>query len=235
MSAATSDRATRQKPGEIRALGIAAAAILFAGCLACIDADGYAVDGADTSGYRFLGVVRKGEDNTDGSDGTLNTEVYAKGDFLLASSGLAAEDVGKAVYLIDNQTVGLSANASVDQHIFVGRITKVESATACWVAIDPDGVDPNLIDVTVDVAGAAAAGTLTSGLATIAAAIDSTASGLYVKAVTAMSAYVIATGLSAGRKVVTTNYTVSGGVITCVTDESLNRLHVSLRGVLKQS
>lgn len=232
MSAATSDRPTRQKAGEIRALGVAAAAVMLAGCLACIDADGYAVDGSDTTGYRFLGVCREGKDNTDGADGDLTAEVYAKGEFLFASSGLAAEDIGKAVYLVDNQTVGLSGNASVDFHIYVGRITKVESATACWVAIDPDGVDPNLVDVTVDVAGTNAAAV---SLATIAAAILSTASDIYVKAVTGMQAYVTATGASAGRKVVTTNYTLSGGVITTVTDESANRLFISLRGVLKQS
>lgn len=137
MSAATSSRPTAQKPRNVGLCGVSGAAVFFAGVLLCYDTDGYLVNGADTAGLRFAGVAREDVDNTTGADDALDATFYREGTFKFASTGLTAADVGKRVYVIDNQTVGIRDHASVDQGIYVGVITEVVSATACYVDIQP--------------------------------------------------------------------------------------------------
>ncbi len=137
MSAAISSRVTAQKTFGVGVCGLAALALIFSGCMLCYDADGFIVDGADTAGLRFAGVSRSDEDNTAGADGDVKATFFREGVFQFATSGLTAADVGKKVYLIDNQTVGLITHASVDQDIYVGTIAEYVSATSCYVAIDP--------------------------------------------------------------------------------------------------
>lgn len=230
MSATTTDRATSRKEGVMGICGMAAVAIL-AGTLVCYNSSGYLTGGADTSGYTFAGVAYKAVDNSTGSAGDLTGEFYRRGAYQFASAALSADDVGKPVYLLDNQTVVLSGHASLTQHIYVGRITEVLSATSCYVDIRPGEKDPNLVDAVVDVAGTNAAAL---NLSTPAASLATGGTEIYVKAVLAVWAFATSGGASAGRKVVTTNYTLSGGTITTVTDESANRLYISLRGVIKQ-
>lgn len=140
MASATSSRATSQKPAEVGLCGVAALAVIYAGTMLCYDADGYIVDGADTAGYRFAGVAREDVSNAAGADGDKDATFFREGTFKFASSGLTAADVGKPVFLIDNQTVGLLDHASVDMAIYVGVITEVVSATLCFVDIDPAGI-----------------------------------------------------------------------------------------------
>ena len=239
MSASAADRNTQQSGLQVRTLPISAAAILFAGCLCCLDSDGYVIDGTDATAQKFAGIAQEAFDNTDGTDGTdedgndANVVLYTEGAFRFASASLTEADIGKAVYLLDNQTVVKSGHADLDFHIYVGRIISIESATVVWVAIDPYGIDPNLVDGTLDVAGTNAAAI---SLASHAFAAARGGTGLYVKAVDAMQASIIASEAVATvfRKVVTTNFTLASGVITTVTDESANRLFVSGRFVVKQ-
>lgn len=230
MSAATSDRATSSKARNWGALPVYAAVVLFSGCLTNTNSTGYLVPGADTSGHQFAGVVRKTQDNTDGASGDLTGEFHREGVFGFTSAALTQADIGQAVYALDDQTVVKSGHASLVNHVYVGRIVAVDSATRCWVDIRPGEVDPNLIDVVVE-----AAGTNASALSLSTAATALGGTGIYVKVVNSVRANITADAAVAtvNRKVVTTNYTLASGVITTVTNESANTLLISLRGILQ--
>lgn len=239
MNASAADRNTQQSGLQVRTLPISATAILFAGCLCCLDSDGYVIDGTDATAQKFAGIAQEAFDNTDGTDGAdedgndADVVLYTEGAFRFASASLTEADIGKAVYLLDNQTVVKSGHADLDFHIYVGRIISIESATVVWVAIDPYGVDPNLVDVTIDAAGPNAT---TLSLASHAAATARDGTGLYVKYVDSMLAIVAASGAPATvtRKVITTHFTLASGVISAVGDESANRLVIAMRAVVKQ-
>jgi hypothetical protein len=234
MSASTTDRATKSRMGSLLPFPIAADAVLLAGCLACIDSDGYLVGGSDATGLRFAGVAQSAYDATGESDGDSTLEVAVDGEWLFASASLTQADVGKAVYILDNQTVVKSGHADLDYHIYVGRISQVVSATACWVRIEPGRKDPNLVTVTADLAGTNAAAISTANLNVSLG--GKAASGVYAKEVLSMLAFVAADGSAATvcRKVITTHFTLSGGTITTVGNESANRLVTTLLGVVKE-
>ncbi len=242
MSAATADRSTSFF-GTVLMMGllVSAGTTIYAGTLLTSESDGFVEDGTDATSKRFAGVAAASFDNsgsaTDGQDEDgeeAELEVYTRGVFRFAASGLAAEDVGKAVYLLDNQTVVLSGHASLDYHIYVGRIAKYISASECLVELDTYGVDPNLHDGMIEVAGVNAAAI---DLASNAFATNRGGTGVYVKAVEAVEAIVTATGAPATvyRKVVTTHWTLASGVITTVGDESANTLRISGKFVVKQA
>lgn len=241
MSAATADRDTELSGTSRRSLPIAGAAIIFAGCLVCLDTDGYCVAGSDTSGYRFVGVAAEAFDNSGSSTDAVDEngedaylEVLTDTVIEMTGSGFAVDDINKPVYLIDDQTVGLSGNASVDYHIYVGRIVEYISATSVRVKIDPYGDDPNLVDGVLDVAGVNAGAV---SLANHSFATGRGGTGIYLKQVDTVSAFVASSGNAATpvRKVATTHWTLTAGVLSTVGDESLNRLVISFRGVIKQS
>lgn len=224
MTAAAASRATTQRVGQTRYLLLATSALLFAGCMVCRNASGAAVDGSDAANLSFAGIARTDADEASGDDGV---EVFVDGEFLLVAEGLAAGDEGKVAYLLDNQTVGLASNAGVGNFIAVGRIVQVVSATSAWVRIDPD-IKAAPQTLTVEVAGTNAAAL---DFTTVAAAAGG--SDFYVRAVLHVAAFVTATGASAGRKVVTTNFTLSGGVVTVVGNETANTWAITFIGVLQ--
>ena len=78
MSALTRDRATPYREGIEVEYPVAANMKIYAGSLVCVNAAGYAVPAADTSGYRFAGVALEQVDN---SDGGKNVRVRRAGVF----------------------------------------------------------------------------------------------------------------------------------------------------------
>lgn len=233
MSATTTDIDTIRRASSIRGVGLAAAAVLLAGTMCCYNTSGDLVDGADTSGLRFAGIVEAGVDNSDGAAGDETATIYTDGEFLLTGSGFAAGDEGKLVFLIDNQTVGLASASSVDNLIPVGVITEVVSATEVWVQIEPisgKGVrkgEFRLFEVEVTGTNAAAIDLTT-------AAADYGGADFYVRKVIAMDAIVTSTGAPATvtRKVLTTHFTVASGDITTVGNETANTLRIRFLGHL---
>lgn len=134
MSALTKDRDTLYKEGVEEELPMAASAKVYGGSMVCTNASGYAAPGADTANFMFAGVACAEADNSAGANGAINVKIKRKGVFLFAASGMTAADVGKTVYVLDDQTVALAAGTMND--IPAGKIVKVESATAVWVDID---------------------------------------------------------------------------------------------------
>ena len=233
MPAATADRNTVARGGIALTLALLNTAMTgYAGTFACYDADGYVVDASETAGVKFAGIFREGV--TGGAtDGAESTDLYRKGEFKFASASLTQADVGKPVFLIDNQTVVKSNHASVLNFIYVGIITEVVSATECWVDIrpgecPPQGAPGNKLQLSLSIAGTNAAA---YNLATAAAKLGGT--DFYVTSVESMEAYVTAGGASAGLKVSPTNWTLAGGVVTGVGDQSANTMVLVVTGYLR--
>ena len=134
MTALSKDRNTVRKEGDYAAYPVKANAKIFAGGIVCLGTDGYAVPGADAAGYRFVGVSRGYVDNTGGADGALAVEVWRKGCFGLSAASMAKTNVGDAVYVVDDQTVGLASQTTND--VPCGRISEYVGSSAVFVDID---------------------------------------------------------------------------------------------------
>lgn len=135
MTALTTDRNTEYSLGDLLSIPVAAGETIFAGSLVCLDADGYAVPAADTSGYTFAGVATAKADNASGSDGDVEVVVRRRGRFRLASAtALDQGATGAQVYAADDQTVAVAGEVTND--VPVGVVDRVEEAADCWVSID---------------------------------------------------------------------------------------------------
>ncbi len=148
MTALAQDRATERRQGLTVDYQVINADVIYAGSLVCVNAAGYALPGANTLGNIFVGVAEGRADNSAGAAGAIRVVVARKGLYRFASaSSLSIANVGDNVYVVDDQTVGLIAQAN--QGIYCGVIAKVEGANDCWVDIE---VASRQVDVTSDLA-----------------------------------------------------------------------------------
>jgi len=140
MAALTGDRNTLRRERNFLELPLAAGAVLHAGGVACLDATGHlvpATSGAGAAGLVAVGRVEVGVSNAGGLAGDV-TAVVRPGLFLLASAtaadAITQAEVGRVVYLVDDQTVaktnggGTRAPAGVVWGLEHGQV---------WVEIDP--------------------------------------------------------------------------------------------------
>jgi hypothetical protein len=133
MSALTRDRATPYREGiEVEYL-VAANTKIYAGSLVCVNAAGYAVPAADTSGYRFAGVALEQVDNSSGSGGGMNVRVRRAGVFEFDAGSITQDMVGAPMYATDDHTFDDVAGST--NSIKVGLLTKFVSATKGWIDI----------------------------------------------------------------------------------------------------
>ena len=136
MTATTTDRDTKRSDGKLKALKLAAVKVPK-GVLVCIDASGYATNGADTANYLFAGASYEQVDNSGGSAGDEAIRVEKTGEHLFAYNGSDASQaiVGKEVYIVDNQTVDDDA-AAVTNDIKCGTVAEVVSGSEVRIRID---------------------------------------------------------------------------------------------------
>jgi hypothetical protein len=128
MAALTSDRNTPQREGSIVTLGVATGKKIYAGSIVAVDASGYATPGDVATTLKYLGRAEEQVDNSSGSDGDVAVSVR-KGIFKWENNTgdeVADSDIGSTCYIVDDQTVGISAT---------GR-----SAAGTVFKVDPDGV-----------------------------------------------------------------------------------------------
>ena len=137
MTAATKNRNTASRAGLKRSHLVAATAQCFAGTIAVMNATGYAEPASTATGLVALGVFSHYQDNTDGADGDQTVEIE-RGYFHFANSAsadaIAVTDIGKACYLVDDQTVALTDGTS--SRSLAGIVDDVD-ANGVWVHIDP--------------------------------------------------------------------------------------------------
>lgn len=124
--------------GDIVAFAVKAAAHIWRNAIVGIEvASGYArpATAGATPDVR-IGVSREEADNSAGTDGDKNVEVYTKGEFLLTGSGFAQTDVGAVVYASDDGTITKTAT----NNVILGRITNFVSSTEVCVKLLPFAV-----------------------------------------------------------------------------------------------
>lgn len=131
MAALTKDRNTPRRAGERLALPVAAATTIYAGALVARNASGDAVPAANTAGLVVVGRAEAQADNSAGAAGALMVEVQT-GLFAYAHAGLTRADIGKTVYVADDQTVTLTPG----NRVVAGVLVDVDDDGA-WVLIGP--------------------------------------------------------------------------------------------------
>ena len=137
MSALAAARSTLKRGEEpvnnFLGLPAAAAVTLFAGALAAVDNAGNARPARVSTTDRIIGRVRSTVDNSGGAAGDLSAEIE-QGVFRWENSAgadeIAADDIGKPCYAVDDQTVALTDGTAT--RTVAGIIVGVDS-TGVWV------------------------------------------------------------------------------------------------------
>ncbi len=133
MAALTRDRATSYREGIELDFPVAASIKIYAGSLVCVNADGYAVPAADTSGYIFVGVALEQVDNSAGANGAKSVRIRREGVFEFDAASISQAMVGDPMYAVDDHTFDDAAGPTND--IKVGVLVKYGSATKGWLDI----------------------------------------------------------------------------------------------------
>jgi hypothetical protein len=177
MADLAADKAMQYKEGVEQSIPMGASKEIFAGSLVCLDGTTrYAEHASDAANKVFVGVAREYKKDVAAAAGTESILVRQRGRFLLDyyEADAAQEDVGKSVFVKDDQTVALAA--SVSHLIYAGVICEIESVTQVWVDIYPALLQT---DVATHVADSSAAHA--------ASAISAAAGGLAIPANTQLA------------------------------------------------
>jgi hypothetical protein len=132
MPALTNDRLTPSRNAEYADYPVRASTVIYSGALVALITSGtgagFAVPASDTANRAILGVAQARADNSQGIDGATRVVVAFNRAFKFNLSGAAAPgDIGRCVYVVDDNTVSLSPGTN---GVKVGKL----------LAIDPDGV-----------------------------------------------------------------------------------------------
>jgi hypothetical protein len=156
MTALTEDKKVQYKEGVDIPIPVASGETIYAGGFVCVNADGYALPGADTSNLIFVGVAREYVDNSGGSDGDENVTVRRRGVFKATmGNSVTQANVGDSVFLSDDQTLDLTADVS--NNIYAGIIAGYIDSTHVWVDIEPAVRQADVATHIADSSGAHAA------------------------------------------------------------------------------
>jgi len=130
------DKAVEYTQGDELGFPVVNADIIYAGALVSVNANGYAVPGNDTAGQIFVGVAMERQDNSLGAAGAKTVNVKRRGLFKMTfGTAISQANVGDNVFLVDDQTVDVTANTTHD--IFCGIIAAYIDSTHAWVDIEP--------------------------------------------------------------------------------------------------
>ncbi len=178
MTAQTANRDSKRQVGDVRSYGIDGGATynIYKGAAVALDTTGYARPGANTAGFRFVGVASEQYHQTaTATDGTNAIKVWRRGLFSFVGSSLAITDIGRPVWLTDDQTVSLT-QTNVGP---IGVIADFISATECIVDIGDAAAGGAQFAKLAYGTGACASGSttveVTTGLTSVTAAVVSNA------------------------------------------------------------
>lgn len=114
MAALTAARNTPAALGDVREVPVLANAKLFQGGMVQIAASGFAVAATATAANVTIGRAEESVDNTGGDNGAKTVRVR-RGIFRFANSAagdaITRAEIGKTVYVVDDQTVAKTNNA----------------------------------------------------------------------------------------------------------------------------
>ena len=114
---------------------VKAGALIYGGALTATDPTGYLVRGSDSAGLIFQGVSMDHYNNSSGQNGDLIAALLRRGLVKSAIAAVTIADIGKNVFIVDDNTVALTAN--VTNKIFCGIIAGIIDSTTVWVDIEP--------------------------------------------------------------------------------------------------
>jgi hypothetical protein len=136
MGALSANRVTRVREGKTFDFAVAANKHVYAGSLVNLNS-GYAVPATDEAAISFIGVAVSEVNNNPGNAGAKKCRMKRVGTHLLNKASAVQADVGKDMYVVDDQTVG--GVGDVVHGIKVGRCVGIEDSSHVWVAIDNPG------------------------------------------------------------------------------------------------
>jgi len=129
----TQDRNTPFKDGESLPVPVAAATKIFAGALVVANATGFAAPGSVATTLTYLGRAEDTVDNSAGAAGDKVVVVRRKNAFKWKNHGadpLTQADLGKTVYIVDDETVAKTSGTSTRSA--GGKLVQFE-ADGVWV------------------------------------------------------------------------------------------------------
>jgi hypothetical protein len=133
--ALSADRSTPRAEGELRQGGLAASVVVYAGALIMRNSSGYLTKGAAATGA--VGVGRAEEKKTGGAGAGDEVLNYRSGIYRYDNSAsgdlIAATDVGKPCYIVDDQKVAKTDGSGTRS--IAGFIDSVDSQ-GVWVRFD---------------------------------------------------------------------------------------------------
>jgi hypothetical protein len=129
-TALTVERDTPARANQYVSLTVKSNVIIYAGSLVCVDSSGLANPAADTSGFAVVGRAEATADNRGVNYSATKTIKVARGVFRWGNGDvIAAADIGKIVYVTDDQTVN---KTGCGQNIIAGTVVDVDSS-GVWV------------------------------------------------------------------------------------------------------
>lgn len=131
MSALTENYEAKRQDGEIISVPVKASAVIYKGALLVDKGTGYAEPADDGSGYTFLGVAVEAATGS-AADGGIRVRVYKTGTYVYTKASAVAGDLGAAMYIHDDQTVGTSSTNS----ILAGYCADIPTSSTIKLRID---------------------------------------------------------------------------------------------------
>ncbi len=133
---------------ELSSYPVAAGECIYNGALVGINPAGYLK--AFVPGDRFAGIAHGKQDNTSGSDGDLDAQVYLTGDFQYTLASAAQTDLGKPVYATADNAIALTGHPDA----YVGRILSYDTTNTVTIRLKSPGErapnDGSSIDIDLD-------------------------------------------------------------------------------------
>jgi hypothetical protein len=135
MAALNKDRNAPRRAGDLLSDPVAAATVIYAGALVCLNAAGNAVPGATATDLKPRGVATSRADNAAGAAGDALVESEPgvhRFENSAAGDLIARADIGADCYIVDDQTV--AKTSATNTRSIAGKIVDVDSV-GVWVRI----------------------------------------------------------------------------------------------------
>ena len=131
----TANHDGERKDGILVGYKVAAGVLIYKGALVCLNRAGYAVPATDDPGLKFVGIAYERGDNAAGYDGEVRTRVWKDGSFRVSMPGAKLADLGKTVFIVDDNTV-TAGDRPIPQHgIPAGTIVEIPAEGVVRVLI----------------------------------------------------------------------------------------------------
>lgn len=210
-TALSAGRNTLPRAGVDMSLTMASNVIIYAGSMVCVDSSGKANPAADTSGFAVVGRADETVDNRTAVYVATKKIKVARGVFRWENAdSIVAADIGKIVYVTDDQTVNKTGGG---QNIIAGAVIDVDSS-GVWVDTAKIGPIGAATPSSLAVSGAATIGTT---LTVTGAGTMST--GLTVHGVATLNDGGVFTGTFSGNgRITMISFSNAAGKVFCYTN-----------------